>query len=675
MRYSLQIKRQRGPSHRRAITYAGYGLAIWFAIVRPLLLPDRCARTASAHARENGLLIAIPFTQFDVSSIRKNLQSMQELGPSCSRWGAASADVWFYYNRNASSVPAAFYALQDTPEYRGLKRCIRRQRLVFANLTDKEDDYPGGINAMFFRLLTGRLQGVETHDYTSVFWMEPDVTPIKPLWLDNLVREASIDLQFWVKGSPYLGDTFDASSRQERDWIGHINGNALYRLNDPDFVRFLRIVLDREPPGHYWKPFDVSIWKVLQDFPYSWHMYQRIAHRFIYSEFVQNWSFELTPEDVLRTKQNPRTFLLHGKRGSAGSNHFKAKFVDNKDHLARVNWDGAIDPSDGVCVLIRSRALDVEYANVAIASVLKHMQGAVEIALVVPDDDVALFRREMGPDQLGKSRDNSPSKPALRVVSEERLHDHSHHNDEAAVDLQEAYTRSLADKYCERGIYVLQLRSGAVLSRKVYRKDLFFEGKPIIRYDRYTNRPKSAALWQQGTAHALGSVAAEFAFPQTSDHIYSKASFADARAHIEKVHGVVFRDFLKSRAGAISCLEGSCPENHAQNQDRELRKIAYSYSAYLGAYLRMARVDDVTWVPVDISEYHNHIFVPIIPSFTCQGNSLLAHKLGLEPRDIEALWKAVNSGDCNGCKKWKAEFEARVVRRLATAHGARMSRR
>ena len=120
-----------------------------------------------------------------------------------------------------------------------------------ANLTAEEEGYPQGPNHMFFKLMGSNSILAA---YTHVFWMEWDVTPVRPLWIDRLVSLAAADDGCWMKGSPYVGRGMDeaATDPNNEPWLGHLNGNALYKLHDPDFQRFLQLVQEREPPGHYW---------------------------------------------------------------------------------------------------------------------------------------------------------------------------------------------------------------------------------------------------------------------------------------------------------------------------------------------------------------------------------------------------------------------------------------
>jgi hypothetical protein len=148
---------------------------------------------------------------------------------------------------------------------------------------------------MFFKLLLEeRLRDGELAGYGHVMWMEWDTRPVRPLWLDaiaNTAAQGGSD-SFWVRGSHCHGKGLDSTVLYEenRSWVGHINGNAIYHLRDPEFHTFLRLVMERDPPTDYWRPFDIAIWKVLNDFPYSWRLYQAYGHKFQYSEFVTQHS-------------------------------------------------------------------------------------------------------------------------------------------------------------------------------------------------------------------------------------------------------------------------------------------------------------------------------------------------------------------------------------------------
>jgi len=96
--------------------------------------------------------------------------------------------------------------------------------------------------------------------YNYLYYMEPDNFPCRSQWLDRMYEEAVLDGDFWMKGitSPFLvrpaahlqttpvelGST-GSIIRDGSPLIGtytfadHINGNAFYRLDSPQFATFL----------------------------------------------------------------------------------------------------------------------------------------------------------------------------------------------------------------------------------------------------------------------------------------------------------------------------------------------------------------------------------------------------------------------------------------------------
>ena len=130
-------------------------------------------------------------------------------------------------------------------------RCFSTIRFSFTSTGF--DGYHAGPAQMFKETMLG--DGSAGFDY--VYQMEPDIYPIRPLWLTRLASYASGD--FWVKGS--VGLYFDHSEADAAfvDKVGdgndailigpvgyrllHINGNALYSLS-PDFKSCLRMFFE-----------------------------------------------------------------------------------------------------------------------------------------------------------------------------------------------------------------------------------------------------------------------------------------------------------------------------------------------------------------------------------------------------------------------------------------------
>ena len=86
----------------------------------------------------------------------------------------------------------------------------------------------------------------------------------------------------------------------------HMNSAGLYRLGQPCFLELIRRV-KREHPR---QPHDVSTHLFLHD-PRHFHIWQEHAHRFLYTDLVQNRLDAWSLEDVRRT--SPDTVFVHGK--------------------------------------------------------------------------------------------------------------------------------------------------------------------------------------------------------------------------------------------------------------------------------------------------------------------------------------------------------------------------
>ena len=90
----------------------------------------------------------------------------------------------------------------------------------------------------------------------------------------------------------------------------HMNSAGLYRLGQPCFVALLRRVAEEHPQ----QPHDVSTHLFLHN-PRHFRIWQAHAHRFLYTDFVQNRLDEWTLAAVHAVSTD--TFLVHGKHRRA----------------------------------------------------------------------------------------------------------------------------------------------------------------------------------------------------------------------------------------------------------------------------------------------------------------------------------------------------------------------
>lgn len=170
----------------------------------------------------------------------------------------------------------------------------------FANTTLP---YPWGPSDMFYQAFDKYFG-----EYDCMFWMEHDVKILSKFWATTLVEQC--DNSFWVKGS--LNHLEDYKNIGEGTAVGHINGNALYNLKDAYFKDFVEIVQGYENPNRGGLPFDVALWTVFHNFPYSWNYYQRFPDKFRHNNFIMN--FNQIYHYNLRTHKQAETVLLHASK-------------------------------------------------------------------------------------------------------------------------------------------------------------------------------------------------------------------------------------------------------------------------------------------------------------------------------------------------------------------------
>ncbi len=190
------------------------------------------------------------------------------------------------------------------------QNCFGRTTVRFANLTAAQERYQGawvatGPNNLFYPLL---VEDDELHDgrYDYIFWMETDAFPVQRGWLDRLREESTSPRGFWRKGPtqrPLLPP----------DMLGmvgphhyHMNAVGWYRVGDPCYREFLRRVREE----HREEPFDVSQYRYLHDRA-RFNIFQEWAHKFVYTDVLQNWIGAWKLGEVLAT--SPNTVIVHGK--------------------------------------------------------------------------------------------------------------------------------------------------------------------------------------------------------------------------------------------------------------------------------------------------------------------------------------------------------------------------
>jgi hypothetical protein len=177
-------------------------------------------------------------------------------------------------------------------------RCFQNVSYANARLAPAENGYPQGPNRMFYKLALHLLRLRRFHYF---FQVEPDVVPLRRLWLEHLALLVPPHAAgFWVKGSAPRAK----AGHQEL----HLNGNALYNARDPRFAQFLAAMAGayRKTPFAY----DTAMWKALSGA--STMFRNEHWHLFVFSDFIINYYSLVAWSEARRSF--PCALFLHANK-------------------------------------------------------------------------------------------------------------------------------------------------------------------------------------------------------------------------------------------------------------------------------------------------------------------------------------------------------------------------
>lgn len=538
------------------------------------------------------------------------------MGSPCSSSSKGVVDLAFLNNGGDHDIDA-HALLQSLPFSKATLQCFGHIGVMHARLEGLRDAYPAGPSNMFFGMFLDAELAPQLARYSHMFWMEWDVTPIRPHWVDCLLSNTQGG-RFWVKGSMLQGGQLDAVAEHSSnwDWIAHINGNGLYALHDPEFTTFIRLTVAYEPPNHYWKPFDISMWRVLHAFPYTWHIYQRYRPYFQHADFIMHYSFLLSDVGSIRNL-HPATYLVHGSNVSAGNVQFQRKFRSKA--VKDVTWDDRLSPSHNVSILVQSYRGDAVFAVEAVRSAVIYMPAALEIVVVVPASDEHIFQAVM----------NFP-KTVVRT----------HAVMSPYQELQQNLVAAMAGVYCQ-GDFIFHLESNVVFFRMVLNRDLFWLEKPVREYARNSSRTAfpehSVTGSKQWLDFAVGNPM-PLDFKCSSHHMYPRAVYANAQQQL-------LRRFNTSLVAALE--EQLLRQRPADSvQLRHTATLCKIYE-YMDAYTFYSMPDAISWRPQDSTEADVLEFPsPIIPPFTCHGDASQAQTSRGRQRLVMYMRRSMTAGKC-----------------------------
>jgi hypothetical protein len=145
-----------------------------------------------------------------------------------------------------------------------------------------------------------------------MYYMEPDNLPCRRGWADQILKESLVPNGFWVRGSIIRDGNPSVS---DYAYAQHINGNALYAMNNLKFKKFLSKIEKRfwQDPDRYLGGYDVGLYLIRHERDIiSWKEFTDTVHLFQYTSLIQNWY--RTPGNLTEIcLHSNQTFLVHGR--------------------------------------------------------------------------------------------------------------------------------------------------------------------------------------------------------------------------------------------------------------------------------------------------------------------------------------------------------------------------
>lgn len=211
--------------------------------------------------------VVMPYHPRQENLVMENLKLWSSFRPCAKR-----TNVTFVFF--PASAPNLDTELRLISAFRQMDQCFQDVAVKFADLGEWNDSYLMGTRLQFEQLFD--IPGAKT-----IFYMEPDARPIRSLWLEQLRMMSASSLEpFWVKGSIFRGKdlsgAFHPGTLYTPHNLLHINGNALYKVDDPAFRSFyfdiIRIIISAYEPS---SAYDTDFAKVLVMRPQIWHLTQK----------------------------------------------------------------------------------------------------------------------------------------------------------------------------------------------------------------------------------------------------------------------------------------------------------------------------------------------------------------------------------------------------------------
>lgn len=296
----------------------------WTFVSSPRLASQDLTHNCPSRNYELPFIVIIPLIPSQLNRVEQamKLWTKSLYGPCSTNWAQShNVTLGFYFDRGLEDISEAVTNAKRLTTQGDIGDTIRKcfkGGVVYeaAGLGAKETKnehgmdllrnlvQTGGSNRMFERVFKVFGGGKWRH----FFYMEPDVQPIRPGWLER-VEEESRWGEFWMRGT-----VMRYSSRFNIGWEPwrsmyqrHLNGNGIYVLDDKCFEKYRELVRKEYGNG----AFDVAMTYYRLKMG-NLGIYKAVASRFQVTEVVADMGVGVFQEEEVREKM-PRVYLVHGK--------------------------------------------------------------------------------------------------------------------------------------------------------------------------------------------------------------------------------------------------------------------------------------------------------------------------------------------------------------------------
>ena len=252
--------------------------------------------------------VVMPFHSRQIGIVRENLR-IWSVYPPCKPNSIIDRFIFFVSGTANDTLKGEL--LQSFISSSSNLKCFGSVGVEFAGLEDRNDGYLRGSRLMFEHMISKSIDFGEVEP-SHVFYMEPDCIPIRPYWLDEIQRQVITSTSpFWMKGSIYQGHGNVINQNFIYNRV-HINGNAIYNVEDErfrdfyfNFVRpFIKSIYPKKEGAYDTDIFKLLFWK-------NGIYGARVFHLFKFSTFIQNnWHSKYSLSEIL--ENCPDTYLIHG---------------------------------------------------------------------------------------------------------------------------------------------------------------------------------------------------------------------------------------------------------------------------------------------------------------------------------------------------------------------------